>query len=54
MAIKKLAILMSYRNKIQNIVFGCVAMLNLVKFLEELEFSEYNKYIIVLKYYCVF
>ena len=45
---------MSYENKIQNFVFGCVTMLNSVNFLEELEFCVYNKYIIVLKYYCVF
>jgi len=25
-----LAILMSYKNKMQNIIFGCVTMLNLV------------------------
>jgi len=45
---------MSYKDKMHKFVFGCVTMLNSVNFLEELEFSVYNKYIIVLKYYCVF
>jgi len=44
---------MSYRNKMQNIVFGCVAMLNLVNFLDDMEFVKCNKYMIVLIFYYV-